>query len=321
METLILTHKDVRDTLRMDETIRVVERAFELHGRGLTQMPSKVYLWFESGDLRAMPAYMERWAGIKWVNSHPDNPNLGLPTVMAVIILNDPKTGYPIAIMDATHITNFRTGASSAVASKYLARKDSRIFGFVGCGKQSYTQFLALKEVFDVELVKAYDLNERNAERFVKFCRAWVDARVECVEGVCDCDILTTSTPSRKPVIMSEWVREGTHINAVGADAPGKQELDESLLLKSKIVVDDLEQAVHGGEINVAISKGILKPEDIYASLGEIVAGFKVGRESYEEITIFDSTGLAIHDVAVAGIVYERALKDGRGLRLNLVMA
>ncbi len=318
METIILTYEDVKELLTMEETIGAVERAFELHGKGLTQMPPKVYLSFEKGDLRAMPAYLEGKAGIKWVNSHPENPKKGLPTVMAVLILNDPETGYPIAIMDATHLTNFRTGASSAVASKYLARKDSKVFGFVGCGRQAYTQFLALKEIFEIEKVKAYDVNERNAEKFVEFCRSWVDADVKQVEDVCDCDVLTTTTPSRKPVVMNDWIKEGTHINAIGADAPGKQELDEKILLRAKIVVDDLEQAMHGGEINVAISKGILKPENIYASLGEIVAGLKAGRESDDEITVFDSTGLAIQDIAVAKVIYDKAVETGKGLKIDL---
>jgi len=318
METIVISYEDVRDILTMKETIDVVEKAFELHGKNLAKMPPKVYLTFEKGDLRAMPASLMGYAGIKWVNSHPENPKKNLPTVMAILILNDPETGYPLAIMDATHITNFRTGASSAVASKYLARKKSRIFGFIGCGRQAYTQFLALNEVFEIEKVKAFDINDKSAERFVEFCRNWVDADFMSIEDVCDCDVLTTTTPSRKPVVMNEWIEEGIHINAVGADAPGKQELDERILLRAKIVVDDYEQAMHGGEINVAISKGLIGKEDIYASLGEIVAGLKSGRERGDEITIFDSTGLAIQDIAVAKVVYEKALKLKRGLKVDM---
>ena len=319
MKTLILTERDVREVLTMDETMKAVERAFELHALGKTQMPPKVYLNFEKGDLRAMPAYLDEKAGVKWVNSHPENPRLGLPTVMAVIVYNDPKTGFPLAIMDGTHVTNYRTGAAGGIAAKYLARKDSRIFGFVGCGRQAYTQFLALKEVFEMEEIRAYDISERNAERFIDFCDKFgISARVLELERVCDCDVLTTTTPSRKPVVRDEWVNEGTHINAIGADAPGKQELDEKLLLRAKIVVDDMEQALHGGEINVAISKGILKPEDIYATLGEIVAGIKRGREKDEEVTIFDSTGLAIQDIAVADVVYRKAKEMGVGIEISL---
>ncbi len=319
MKTLILTENDVKRVLTMRETMEVVERAFELHAKGMTQMPPKVYLTFEKGDLRAMPAYLDGKAGVKWVNSHPENPRRGLPTVMAVLIYNDPETGFPLAVMDGTHITNFRTGAAGGIAAKYLARKDSRIFGFVGCGRQAYTQFLALREVFNIELVKAYDVVERNAERFAKFCEGFgVSAEVCDAKNACDCDVLTTTTPSRKPVVKSEWIRSGTHINAIGADAPGKQELEEEILLRAKIVVDDLEQAMHGGEINVAVSKGILRREDIYATLGEVVAGMKRGREDEDEITVFDSTGLAIQDIAVAGLVFRRAKEMDVGLEIKL---
>jgi len=319
MKTLILTERDVREVLTMDEAMRAVEKAFELHALGKTQMPAKVYLNFEKGDLRAMPAYLDGKAGVKWVNSHPENPKLGLPTVMAVIVYNDPETGFPLAIMDGTHVTNYRTGAAGGIAAKYLARKDSRVFGFVGCGRQAYTQLLALREVFEIDEARAYDISDRNAERFVRFCeKLGITARALELRRVCDCDVLITTTPSRKPVVRDEWVKEGTHINAIGADAPGKQELDEKLLLRAKIVVDDMEQALHGGEINVAISKGIIKPEDVHATLGEIVAGIKRGRESDEEVTIFDSTGLAIQDIAVADVVYRKAKELGIGIEISL---
>lgn len=319
MKTLILTENDVKKVLTMKEAMGVVEKAFELHAKGKTQMPPKVYLIFEKGDLRAMPACLDGKAGIKWVNSHPENPKRGLPTVMAVLIYNDPETGFPLAIMDGTHITNFRTGAAGGIASKYLARKDSKVFGFIGCGRQAYTQFLALREVFDIELVKAYDIAKQNAERFAKFCEGFGVSTIVCdAKDACDCDVLTTTTPSRKPVVKSEWVKEGTHINAIGADAPGKQELEEEILLKAKIVVDDLEQAMHGGEINVAVAKGLLKKEDIYATLGEVVAGMKKGRDSDDDITVFDSTGLAIQDIAVADLVFRKAKEMDVGLEIKL---
>ena len=314
MNTLILTERDVRDVLTMKDAMKAVERAFELHGRRAVQMPPKVYLNFDKGDLRAMPAYLEGHAGVKWVNSHPENPKRGLPTVMAVLVYSDPETGFPLAIMDATHITNMRTGAAGGIAAKYLARKDSKIFGFIGCGTQAYTQLLALREVFSIEKVLASDISERNAKRFVEYCgRFGIDAEVVDAKRACDCDVLTTSTPSRKPVVRNEWVADGTHINAIGADAPGKQELDSMLIKRAKVVVDDMEQAVHGGEVNVPIAEGVIKPEDIHATLGEIIAGFKPGRESGEEITVFDSTGLAIQDIATASVVYEKAIKRGVG--------
>jgi len=319
MGTLLLTQEDVEKLITQDEVIKVVEDAFKLHALKRTQMPPKVFLNFKNGDLRAMPAYLNGKAGIKWVNSHPENPKKGLPTVMAIIIYNDPETGYPLAIMDGTYITNIRTGAAGAIASKYLARKDSSIFGFIGCGNQAYFQFKALKCIFKMDYIKAYDIIRSKAEKFVNFCEeSGIKAKVDDVRNVCDCDVLTTATPSRKPIVKKEWIKEGTHINAIGADAPGKQELDEELITHAKVIVDDVEQAMHAGEINVAVSKGIFTRDKIYATLGEIVAGMKKGREDESEITIFDSTGLAIQDIAVASYVFEKAIRVGVGLKIRL---
>ncbi len=304
--TLLLTERDVRKLLKMKDAMDAVEEAFRLHALREVQMPPKVYLTFKNGDLRAMPAAVGSYAGVKWVNSHPNNREKGLPTVMALLILSDPETGFPLAVMDATYLTCVRTGAAGGIAAKYLAREDSKVFGFVGCGTQAYFQLEALMEVFDVEKVLAYDLYEKAAKAFAEHCgKLGIDAiPCEC-KNAGKCDVLTTTTPSTSPVVKDEWIEEGTHINAIGADAPGKQELDENILLRAKVVVDDLEQAKHGGEINVACSKGLLK--SVHATIGEVIAGLKPGRESYEEITIFDSTGLAIQDVATASVVFERA--------------
>ncbi|MEM4645264.1 MAG: alanine dehydrogenase [Archaeoglobaceae archaeon] len=319
METLLLTQKEVKSLITMREAIDVVEEAFRLYATSKAIMPPKVYLNLEEGDFRAMPSYLMGYAGVKWVNSHPRNPEKGFPTVMAVLILSDPKNGFPLAIMDATFLTSLRTGAAGGVAAKYLARKDSRIFGFIGCGKQAIFQFLAMRELFKIELVKAYDVSEKASLAFKKFCESeGVRCKITSAKDACDCDLLITTTPSTKPVVKDEWIKKGTHINAIGADAPGKQELEIEILKRAKIVVDDLEQALHGGEINVAYSLGIISREDIYATLGEVVAGIKKVRES-DEITIFDSTGLAIQDLAVAKIVYEKAVREGIGTKIELV--
>jgi len=138
------------------------------------------------------------------------------------------------------------------------------------------------------------------------------------IKDVCDCDVLVTTTPVREPVVMSEWICEGTHINAIGADAMGKQELDSALLGRSRIIVDDIIQASHSGEINVPLSKGVISQSDIHAELGEVVAGVKKGRESDEQITIFDSTGLAVQDLVTANMVYNKAVEMSIGKRIKL---
>jgi alanine dehydrogenase len=217
--------------------------------------------------------------------------------------------------MDATYITNTRTGAAGGVAVKYLARKDSSVIGFVGAGVQAKTQLLAIIEVLpQIKEVKVFDLDRNISQKYVDEMMAKLGINIHPVETIQDAteaDIIVTTTPSRKPVVKKQYIKPGTHINAIGADAKGKQELEADLLRSGKIIVDDIEQASHSGEINVPLSGGIIKIEDIYGTLGEVVANVKKGREDNEEITIFDSTGLAIEDVVCAKIVYEKAKKRG----------
>lgn len=314
-KTLVLTKKEVESLITMKETLPTVEEAFRYHGRNKVEMPAKTYIHLKKycGDFRAMPAYIEGMeaSGLKWVNVHPGNSRFGLPAVMAVIIYSDPRTGFPLCIMDGTAITNFRTGAAGGIAAKYLARRNSRRVALVGCGAQGRSQLGALNELFNVGEVKIWGREGACAE---KFCREMKNPRFsiritrsveECVK---DADIIVTTTPSRRPIVRSEWIKKGAHINAIGADAKGKEELDPKLLSCSKVVIDDWSQASHSGEINVPLEKGMISKRDIYASLGEIVAGKKPGRKNDEEITIFDSTGLAVQDIAVARLVYKKAL-------------
>lgn len=324
MDILWLGDKDVRRLLSMNEALEAVEEAFKQHALGKVQMPAKLYLNFAKygGDLRAMPAYLEETnvAGVKIVNAHPSNPSKGLPTVMAVLVLNDPVTGAPLAVMDATYLTDMRTGAAGGVATKYLARRDSRVLGIVGAGRQARTQLLGITEVADIEKVKVASKSLADAARFVEEMGSTVGVEMEAcsVEAACDCDILSTTTPVRRPIVREDWVREGTHINAIGADAEGKEELDPKILKKARIFVDDMAQATHSGEVNVPLSEGLLSVEDIEGEIGEVITGIVEGRTRREEITVFDSTGLAIQDVAVGIRVYNKARKEGLGKKLRL---
>jgi alanine dehydrogenase len=326
MENIILwlNKNEVESLLDMKGTLKVVEEAFRQHGLKKVQMPPKLYLFFKkhNGDLRTMPAYLEEQdiTGVKIVNVHPDNPKKGFPTVMALVILNSTETGAPVAIMDGTYLTDMRTGAAGGVAVKYLARKNSKIVGFVGSGNQAKTQLLAISEVIDIEEVKATSTSEKSTLAF----KNEMEKRIGCsitpkksIREVCDCDILVTTTPSRAPIVMNEWISEGTHINAIGADAPGKEELDPDILKRARIVVDDIPQASHSGEVNVPLSKKLIAEKDICCEIGEVVAGKKKGRTKDSDITVFDSTGLAIQDVATADLVYRKALKANMGIKLQ----
>jgi alanine dehydrogenase len=326
MEILWLNEEDVVSLLTMDDAIAAVEKAFSEHGAKTTQMPPKPYLYFSryDGDLRTMPAYLEGMdeAGVKIVNVHPNNRDKGLPTVMALLVLNSPKTGAPVSIMGATHLTSMRTGAAGAIAARLLARPKSHVVGMIGAGIQARTQLLGLSRLFEIERVIVSNRTVESVKSFEQDARTFLDCDYQITTNhreACDCDILVTTTPVRSPVVMEAWVKPGTHINAIGADAKGKQELESILTKKAKVVVDDMAQAVHSGEVNVPISEGVIRPEDIYAQIGEILVGKKPGRASDQEITIFDSTGLGIQDVATGSSIYRKATKMGFGIKLKFL--
>ncbi len=318
MATIVLDNRAVRDLLDLPGVIRGVEQAFCDWALGRATMPPKAYITVGCGDFRAMPASIPGVAGVKWVNVHPDNPARGLPTVMAVWVHSDPETGYPLAVMDATEITASRTAAAAAIASRHLARPDSHVLGIIGAGRQAYTQVEAHAHLFRLSEVRVYDRSGAAAGRLARAFPA-LNPRVVSLEEAAAADIVCTLTPSRRPFLKREMVGPGTHINAVGADAEGKQELEPALLNGAMVVVDDIRQATAAGEINVPVSRGLFSPESVYGTLGEIVAGLKPGRQDPQIITIFDSTGVAIQDAAVAKLVYERALARGDYLSVDLV--
>lgn len=331
MKTLLLTERDVKKLLTMDEVMRAVESALKAKGLGHAQMPAKVYLFYNKykGDLRAMPSYLEKLdiSAVKIVNSHAENRTKhGLPTVMAIIILVDPKNGAPMSIMGGTWITDMRTGAAGGIAAKYLAKKDSKVVGLVGAGAQARTQLMSLISLYKkLEEVRVWSRTEKTRDAFVAEMKpAYSNATKivpvknaeDAVEGA---DIVVTTTPSRKPIVSNDCVKPGMHFNCIGADAPGKQELDPRILTQAKIIVDDWEQASHSGEINVPLAKGIITKQNVWGAVCEIVAGLKSGRTSPEEITVFTSTGLAVQDAVTADLAYKKALAKGIGKFIEIV--
>ena len=313
LDVPVLSGQTVAGLLSVDEAIEAVERSFMLAARGETVMPPKLYLDLPryEGDFRAMPAYIDGMAGIKWVSVHPGNPGRHLPTVQALIVLNDPATGRMLAIMDGTYITTLRTGAAGAVAVKYLARKDSRVIGIIGAGQQGKTQLSAISRVWPrLELAVVYDIKKSASLDYVREMKEKVKFEIRTagsIEEAAGADIVVAATPARMPIIKEGHIRPGTHINAIGADAPGKQELESGLVGRSRVIVDDIEQAVHSGEVNVPLSEGAITRGHIAGTLGEVITGALEGRRSRDEITIFDSTGLAIHDIICARSVYLKA--------------
>jgi len=306
--TYLITKKQIEKVFDMEDYVKTIENAFGISNE--VQMPAKVYLTFPKGDLRCMPVYIPSMniAGVKNVNVHPHNKNV--PSVMATITIFDPEDGVPIAIMDGTHITDMRTGAAGAVAAKYLAKKDSETAAFIGAGAQAKTQLRGLVITTNIKKIIICDPNEQNGQSLVKLADK-LNLKHETItdidEAVKNADIVVTTTPVRKPIVNK--VSPGTHINAIGADAEGKEELNPEILKNARIVIDNWEQASHSGEINVPIAKGIITKSDVYADIGEIVRG-KKARDDDQQITIFDSTGLAIQDISSANEIFKKLDKD-----------
>ena len=324
--TLLLTGDEVEQEMPMGELVSAVEDAFEAYATGNAQMPPKKYIDLPqyNGDFRSMPAYLqaEDWdaAAIKWVNVHPDNPEkFGIPTVMGTVIYSDPENAYPLAIIDGTVLTKKRTGAAAGVATDYLAVEDATTMGIIGVGIQAYTQLEAVAHVRDIEEVVLNDVDDSNIEEFMEHFGDRFEMRSGTLEEAASCDVVSTATPVREPIVEAGHVGEHTHINAMGADAEGKHELSDELLHESKIVIDDYDQCTHSGEINVPFHEGVLDDSDIYGDICEIVAGKKEGRTDEDGVTIFDSTGLALQDVAAAHVVYEHAQEHDIGTEFDLL--
>jgi alanine dehydrogenase len=318
MSTLLLDRNAVKSLIRMGDVINAVEKAFRIYGEGKVKMPAKVYLSVEQGDFRAMPAALPGCAGMKWVSVHPRNPSLGLPSIMAILIYSDPETGYPLAIMDATEVTAYRTGAAAAIASRYLARQGLHTIGIIGAGFQAYAQILAHVELFTPVSIKAFDISQAAVDKLAQSLPQ-VSIRSCSVQEAAASDVVCTLTPARSPIVKKEWIIPGTHINAVGADAPGKQELDHLILKEAIVVVDDMKQAISSGEINVPIQEGVYSISEVYGTLAEVVVGKKKGRTDNKVITVFDSTGVAVEDIAVAKLLFEKAQQSGGYPSIDLV--
>jgi len=235
------------------------------------------------------------------------------------MIYSDPETALPLAILDGTTLTRKRTGAAAAVATDHLAVPDATSLGLVGAGVQAYTQLEAIATVRDIETVVVADVDDEAIAAFADEYGDDYDVREGSVADAAGCDVVSTTTPVEDPIVPRAAVGEHTHINAMGADAAGKHELDDAVLLDAKLVIDDHAQCTHSGEINVPYAAGTLTDDDIHAELGDVVVGAADGRTDADGISVFDSTGLAIQDVASAHVVYEYARAHDVGTPFELV--
>lgn len=330
MKTLIVSGDEMKGLVSMEEVIELVEKAYAAHARGQCIMEPKTHIIIDkySGEWEAMPSYLgePESSACKWVAIRERNrERFGLPTVMSILVYTDPESGYPLMICDGTYHTNMRTGAAAAVSAKWMARKDSRTVGFIGAGAVAVGTLRALNALGVYSEAYIWSRKRENAEGFARRMQEEVKMELRVVENprdaVVDVDVLVTQTPATKPVVRDEWVREGTHIAAMGADMEGKQELESRLLKRCRIFVDDLAQCARDGEINVPLKNGEIRLEDVVGTIGEVIIGKKKAREVDTDITLFDSTGIALQDAAVITLEYQRARERGVGIEKRMIVS
>lgn len=296
---MVITEEQIKKQVDIGEIIDVVDEVF--HEDDIYMIP-KTYLSVPKGDFRAMPARVGSVSGIKWVSVHPENPKIGKPTVQATIILNDANTGDNLCVMDGSYVTKLRTAAAAAVATRKLANKDSKIAAFIGCGAQTELHVRAITYVMpSIERLNFCDTSSDALERISDEFESElfnVTTSPNVSTTLNNADIVTTLTPSTEPVVKGDWLKTGMHINAMGADAKGKREFDAKAYSRVDIwAYDDHDQAYHSGETQ-------------HITLDEARLSFPlrdiVGRTLESQITLFDSTGLAIQDIAVAKHILQK---------------
>jgi len=320
-KTLLLRRTDVEELLRLHECIAAVDGIFRLQGEGKVPPPRILGVNAPRGGLHVkaglLPGDRNYLVAKLNANFPGKNAHFGLPTIQGVIVVFDANNGVPLAILDSIDITIKRTAAASAVAAKYLARKESSVATICGCGRQGRAQLRAVLLVLPLTKIYAFDLNERAAVDFRNELSPQLKIGIEPVHNLASAiqksDVCITCTTANEFFVRKNDVRPGTFIAAVGADNEHKQEIDSALIASAKVVADSLEQSCAIGEVHHAIADGLMRKEDIYAELCEIVAGQKIGRVADDEIIVFDSTGVAIEDAVAAAAVYEKALANGIG--------
>jgi len=298
----VFTGRDVEAAVSPERAVEAVRAAFVAHARGEWLMPPKVYVTnYPAGDFRAMPALGGGHALLKWVTSFPGNASRGLPTVSGIVLVSDAETGELRAVLDAASVTALRTGAAAVLAAEVLGRADASSAAVIGAGvngRAAAKTFLARGRgvsLWDVDLARAQAAAEELGADVAS-----------SLEDALAADLLVTVTPGHEPLLRDDTLSPGQHVSLMGADGPGKAEATDGALQRARLFADEWEQASHGGELAHAVEAGLVRRDDV-TQLGTVLAGDAVGRRSDDEITAFDSTGLAIQDLAIALVALERS--------------
>jgi alanine dehydrogenase len=290
----VFSHEDVFAAISPSEAIECVREGFVEYAAGQWQMPPKIYLEAPpAGDFRAMPARGGGLAILKWVTSFPRNPQAGLPVVMGMICVSSAEDGEPRALVDVRSVTALRTGAVAALAAQELAREDARSVGIVGCGLHGAWAARCLAAA-EYGPGVCYDPDPEAAGRLA----GELDWEAGSREDALACDVVTCVTPGSEPVVLESDLRPGLHLNMLGADGPGKAEAETGAVAKAELFCDEWEQASHGGELTGAVEAGLVTRDDV-RQLGDVLTGAAPGRSGVDAVTLFDSTGLAIQDLAI----------------------
>jgi alanine dehydrogenase len=322
----VLSRAAVYELLSLPDCIAAVEAALRSHADGRTLGPGVLSVVSTDGGFHIKAAGLvgERsYFAAKTNGNFPGNPaRFELPTIQGMIVLADAGNGLPLAVIESASVTAIRTAAATAVAAKFLARADARTATIVGCGVQGEMQLAALAGVLPLQRALVLDIDHARAERLATRAQASLGLDVQAMKDLPEAlgrsDVCVTCTPSRRAFVASSDVPAGMFLAAVGADGHGKQELDPALLVRSTLVVDVLEQCAEIGELQHALAAGVMTRDAVHAELHDVVAGRQPGRTRQDEITIFDSSGTALQDVAASMAVYERARATGRGVEVML---
>lgn len=330
MKLKVLSRSDVAQAVSMAAAIKAVKKGFIQLSMEQAQVPlrTQIPVTKRNGVTLFMPAYLMKseTIGAKIVSVFPNNRRRGLPTIHALVIVVDAKTGRPLAAMDGTYLTALRTGAASGLATELLARKESRVAAIFGAGTQSRTQLEAVCTVRDIERAWVYDVRPSVARAFAREMKERgspipADIRVAQTtrQALHEADVVCTATTSFRPVFADSSLKLGVHINGVGSYTPEMQEIPARTVVRSKVVVDSREASLaEAGDLIISIDGGLITNKNIHGEIGEVAAGKIPGRESEEETTFFKSVGLAVQDVAVAELVLKRAEELGLGLDVEI---
>jgi ornithine cyclodeaminase/alanine dehydrogenase len=325
--TLILSLDDVKSVLTMRDCMAAVEEAFRQLSLGNVVQPTRptIRVPAHRALINAMPAYIGgvEALGLKWVGGYLGNPDIGLPVIQALIILNDGTNMTALSVMNGTYITAVRTGAASGVATRILARPDASTAGIIGAGVQAKTQLEAVAAVRPIREARVFDVIPEAADSYAAEMSEKLGIRVTRADtaeaAVRDMDVVCAASTSKTPVVLGAWLKPGAHINGVGSHSVDARELDTEAIVRSKVVVDTTDAALaEAGDLITPIQEGAITADHIHAELGDIITGTKPGRTSDQEITLFKSQGIAIQDVATAQLVYQKAKERGIGTEVNL---